>query len=64
MKVKVQTQWNGRDFSFRLVFKEGDSFQYVHVFHDKWDKKAAQHALDLLETCYGLKRKNIRFCHI
>ena len=61
MKIKVESCWSGGDkFSFRLTLPNG---QWESVQGEVWDKQLASEALDLLESVYGLDRKNIRFDH-
>jgi hypothetical protein len=61
MTIKVESCWSGGDkYAFRLTLPNGER---EHIGGDKWTRFHASQALDLLESVYGLNRKNIRFRH-
>jgi hypothetical protein len=58
MTIKVEAVWGGRSSGFRLTLPNGDREQ---VAGDKWTRRLASQALDILEHVYHLKRSTIRF---
>jgi len=61
MRVKVESCWGGGDrFYFRLILPDGSR---EHVPGERWCRKVASDALDVLENVYGYARGRVRFGH-
>lgn len=45
-----------------IRFRHGGRVVRECVRAKTWDRRAASEALDLLERCYEVKRKNVKFC--
>lgn len=63
MKVRVNHEFTNIS-RFRLVFtlpRLNHCCEFVRA--DSWTRETASEALNLLESVYGLKRKNVRFIH-
>ena len=60
MVVKVEQCSSGQHLYFRMTWGDG---HWQHLKRDTWNRKTASEALDLLETVYGLSRRNIKFEH-
>jgi len=59
MKIKVESCWSGgTDYSFRLTMPDGKR-EHIKGFY--WTRSTSSKALDMLESVYGYKRRNIRF---
>lgn len=63
MKVNVQHEFTG-SMRFRLTFRFGrDRRGCEYVRAEEWSRQVAVEALDLLQHCYGINRRNVRFVH-
>lgn len=59
MKIKVESCFNGHYVFQRLSWKD----HYICIRDEKWSRKTAIEALNILENVYGLQRKTIRFVY-
>jgi hypothetical protein len=57
MTIQVQAVFGG-SLRHQITMRDG-SREYIRT--ERWDRKAATEALDLLEYVYHFKRQNIRF---
>ena len=59
MKVKVTSCW-GNKYYYSLDFTLFGRIIRERVNAEKWDRKAATEALDILQL-HGIRRQNVRF---
>lgn len=63
MKVDVRQEFTN-SMRFKLTFvlpRLGRCFEYIRA--ETWTKQVSTEALDMLQHCYGIDRKNVRFVH-
>jgi hypothetical protein len=61
MRVYVSAYYPG-SLRHEIRFRHDGEVVRESVRAKTWDRKAATEALDLLQYCYGVKRRNVRFC--
>ena len=65
MKINVEPFWDGskKGQAFKLRWqdaKTGYHWEYISAPVD-WNRKTATTALNLLESVYGIKRRNVKW---
>jgi len=65
MKVNVESYWNGgASYGFLLSFRDSRGmYCRERIAGERWNRYVASDALNLLESVYGLTRRNVRFSH-
>ena len=58
MTIHVESCWGGVN---RLYFRLSWGGHRATINGEVWSRSLASQALDLLEHCYGLTRRNVRF---
>ena len=60
MRVYVSACYGG-SLRHEIRFRHDGRVVRECVRAETWDRKAATEALDLLQYCYGVKRRNVKF---
>ena len=58
IRVKVEGCWGGKERYFLLTWGNG---HWQHLHAEKWNRRTASEALNILEHVYHLDRRSVRF---
>ena len=59
MRVKVERIWPGDKWQLSFAHNGREAHEYVRA--EQWTRKQSTEALNLLESVYGVNRRNIKF---
>jgi hypothetical protein len=61
MIVRVESCWGGHSIYWRLIMPDGSRETLTNPQEERWSRKHAARAKDMISPNYGIPRHKIRF---